>query len=364
MADALCGPSNPLQSFQKHASVDRTLQRDRILSRQSPSQGFRTPNPNASIVEAEYEAFVAGKPILEPFDPQHTWQNHHSPATFAENTRQKAPDWALDFQNLHVNEPRASPIPSTQFRQQAPMQRSSPGAWQQEFMQTHQPQGYQHQNPRLGYANTGYSMNARQSGPLDHVYSTPTAAQHSESQTKESFDEEAFENAFSQANLELQNTTDANATFTPSKPPEAKSIPNDRIDYRIGSDKILDESLNRREEKSDTRAADDELAKTAGLLLENVKHDQSTKFQESNFLSLMRQLRDKEAKVEGDHIVSVRRTFNSKHLHCGLTTPVGRAAASPRRSRLSERPAGKRGSRTASADNRPNASVFSASSAS
>jgi len=38
MADALCGPSNALQSFQKHASVDRTLQQDRLTSRQSPTE--------------------------------------------------------------------------------------------------------------------------------------------------------------------------------------------------------------------------------------------------------------------------------------------------------------------------------------
>ena len=38
MSDALCGPSNALQNFQKHTSVDRTLQQDRLLSRQSPSQ--------------------------------------------------------------------------------------------------------------------------------------------------------------------------------------------------------------------------------------------------------------------------------------------------------------------------------------
>ena len=55
---------------------------------------------------------------------------------------------------------------------------------------------------------------------------------------------------------------------------------------------------------SDTQEAD-ELAKTAGNLLENVKHDHSFKFQDSNFLSLMRQLRDKEVKVEGDSIVQV-----------------------------------------------------------
>lgn len=38
MSDALCGPSNALQNFQKHASVDRTLQQDRLVSRQSHSQ--------------------------------------------------------------------------------------------------------------------------------------------------------------------------------------------------------------------------------------------------------------------------------------------------------------------------------------
>ena len=38
MADALCGPSNALQSFQKQASVDRTLQQDRITARQAPAE--------------------------------------------------------------------------------------------------------------------------------------------------------------------------------------------------------------------------------------------------------------------------------------------------------------------------------------
>lgn len=33
MADALCGPSNALQNFQKHTTVDRTLQQDRFTSR-------------------------------------------------------------------------------------------------------------------------------------------------------------------------------------------------------------------------------------------------------------------------------------------------------------------------------------------
>lgn len=39
MADALCGPSNPLQSFKNHSQIDRTLQQDRIAgARHAPTQ--------------------------------------------------------------------------------------------------------------------------------------------------------------------------------------------------------------------------------------------------------------------------------------------------------------------------------------
>lgn len=47
----------------------------------------------------------------------------------------------------------------------------------------------------------------------------------------------------------------------------------------------------------------DALARTAGELLESVRHNQRAKFQNSQFLQLMRQSRDKEVKVEGDRIV-------------------------------------------------------------
>ena len=38
MADALCGPSNALQSLQKQTSVDRTLQQDRLATRRAPAE--------------------------------------------------------------------------------------------------------------------------------------------------------------------------------------------------------------------------------------------------------------------------------------------------------------------------------------
>jgi hypothetical protein len=49
----------------------------------------------------------------------------------------------------------------------------------------------------------------------------------------------------------------------------------------------------------------DELAATAGALLQGVSHDMSKKFQESEFLALMRRLRDGEVRVEGNDMVEV-----------------------------------------------------------
>ena len=44
----------------------------------------------------------------------------------------------------------------------------------------------------------------------------------------------------------------------------------------------------------------DELARTAGHLLSSIQHDTSDKFQNSQFLALMRKIRDGEVRVEGE----------------------------------------------------------------
>lgn len=53
------------------------------------------------------------------------------------------------------------------------------------------------------------------------------------------------------------------------------------------------------------RNDDDEMAATAGRLLEKVADNTSEKFQNSQFLELMRRLRDREVRVEEDKIVEV-----------------------------------------------------------
>lgn len=207
-----------------------------------------------------------------------------------------------------MHETQEAPLPSARFREEAPLQRSSPGPWQQEFLQRERPQNVQHQQSRLGHANLDYPLHTYHSASYSHGYRAPASEQHVESHEKASFDEEAFEKAFNLASQELQEDK-------VDQPPasEAYNVPDQSINYRIGSDRIFDDSLKRQEENSEVREAD-ELARTAGQLLENVKHDQSTKFQESSFLSLMRQLRDKEVKVDGDNIVNV--SFAPRRIAC------------------------------------------------
>lgn len=130
-----------------------------------------------------------------------------------------------------------------------------------------------------------------------------------ETQTEDIYDEAAFERAFDAAREEMQQSEESahreetrlDAGLHDIKAQESEAWTDHS---RIGSDRILDEAQERREKGKEADDAE-ELARTAGQLLENVKGDQSQKFQQSHFLSFMRQLRDKEVRVEGDKLVDV-----------------------------------------------------------
>ena len=67
------------------------------------------------------------------------------------------------------------------------------------------------------------------------------------------------------------------------------------------------------QKESSQQPADDELARTAAVLLESVKDETNPKFQNSQFLGLMKQLRDGEIVVEGNQMVeSDGRTSSTK----------------------------------------------------
>ncbi|MCJ1436284.1 hypothetical protein MMC27_005662 [Xylographa pallens] len=361
MTEALCGPSNPLQNIQKHTGVDRTLQQDRPVFNQPSSQGFRSaPGPHAGHLDAEFQAFQAGHPLNGGFQEQHQFQQ---PGLISGSPSQQLSGWATDFQHLNINHARSTPIPPSRFKHEAPLQRHTPGGWHHEFVQQQGRQLSAHNDTPQVYASSSFYPQ-EQYLPFSTVTEagellSPISPQKQpEGQQEDVFDEAAFEKAFEIARTEVLQTdaqSDRDTLMTERRQVESLGIEEDlkkwwasgpllkprdgtnshdlseqllqsiiahqrafldqsdsenfadsypTRELKIGSDAVLEEALKLQDEHDPSWEAD-ELARTAGQLLDNLKDEHSQKFQNSSFLALMRQLRDKEVRVEGDQMVDV-----------------------------------------------------------
>ncbi|KAH8808610.1 hypothetical protein F5884DRAFT_792878 [Xylogone sp. PMI_703] len=313
MADAMCGPSNALQNFQKHTTTDRTLQQERLISRPGPSQGFRsTAGQNVGVLDPEFEAFQAGQLPLDPGFQPHAF----SPAP--QHVHQPPPaNWASDFQRLNISN-TPSPVPQQPFMQQHPQQKQNLGGWHQEFA-LHQSQMT---NPATAQASAPqythsyqFPMMSNMAGPANFTGAYAGGHQDqvpAEAQQTEMFDEEAFARAFEEASkmeehmkeeLEQQQAEQQLDELVVKEQTETgvEAEPHEQI--RIGADLIHDPRDQRQQDRQEQEDPD-ALARTAGQLLNSVRDNQSEKFKNSAFLELMRQLRDREVRVEGDQIVS------------------------------------------------------------
>lgn len=79
----------------------------------------------------------------------------------------------------------------------------------------------------------------------------------------------------------------------------------DEAGYMKTPQNEIAEQQPKQQEEQPKMNDDDEMAATAGRLLERVADNTSEKFQNSQFLQLMRRLRDREVRVEGDKMVEV-----------------------------------------------------------
>lgn len=127
----------------------------------------------------------------------------------------------------------------------------------------------------------------------------------------EVFDEAAFARAFEEAaqselesELAQQQESESAAGVMINESAERFLNSGEPQLERIGADLIHD-PLKDGENVVEQQNDPDALARTAAQLLDSVKDNQSDKFQNSTFLELMRQLRDKEVTVEGDKIVDL-----------------------------------------------------------
>jgi hypothetical protein len=136
-----------------------------------------------------------------------------------------------------------------------------------------------------------------------NAHQAPQQAHLEPSASVQQFDESAFEAAFEQAHadMELQAVTpEIEQHMHDTNQVEMTESTHEEL--RIGSDNIA--QSDKQDIQSQIRDAD-ALAQTAGQLLDSVRHEQSEKFQQSNFLALMRRIRDREVEVKGDEFREV-----------------------------------------------------------
>ncbi|KAF8420485.1 hypothetical protein EV426DRAFT_612485 [Tirmania nivea] len=315
---SLCGPTNALSSLQKHATSDRTLQQDRLHAQAGPSIPQSIRSSHTSNLCHEFDSFSSGSSDFL----------HAPPAQLGGGI----PSWAAEFQQLRVSQPTLQHnIPRGTWASPAPVAASS---WHTEFLSTlSQPKTaytptpqqqflHQQQQPQLHFLKQHQQQQQQQSTQ----FSSPALRTHLPS----AYDSPNYLHDTQNIFYPHQHLHDPLADDYFSPPPESKaqqeasdaafalafdeaqrwqleSSQHDVLDSLSQStpapttDNTAEEKGKRKDKVDDS----DELSRTAGQLLESVATEQSQKFKESNFMKLMRQLRDKEVKVEGGEFVGV-----------------------------------------------------------
>lgn len=213
-------------------------------------------------------------------------------------------------------------MPAGQFRTEAPLIRSTIGGWQNEFMRQRsgvsspvaqgkqvaqdQPQFNMNTNmPYLNYSSPTYQSYGsgmyQDGGFQQQQQQQPQMSMEQQVQMSDVDFDAAFQEAIAHAQEmdQLGQMTDVSETIESSTTFEQTTttmkIGSDAIEYREQSERTADQ---------DSRDAD-ELARTAGQLLRSVNSETSTKFQNSQFLDLMRRIRDREVEVQNNDLHDV-----------------------------------------------------------
>ncbi|EIN11880.1 hypothetical protein PUNSTDRAFT_63530 [Punctularia strigosozonata HHB-11173 SS5] len=280
---AECGPVNPLQGLAKRLDQDRGLQQDyfgasgagsskeAFRSQQAAAPGFQQ---DAARFFSEARSPVPSFPGASSFDmsalrvsipPVQTRPMQTIPGPSSAGV-----DWAADFMQI-------MPGPSSS-RQERKIAAPVPSAQTQAHQQPSSLGPLQHQPP-LGVMN---QPNPLWSAPVQaHIMSpmpfAPAQISHAQEERQiTQHDAAKWEKAFL--------TQFHRGDFIP--------------DSQISS-----EPTTSQPETQNAAVEQDELARTAGRLIEAISHEQNPKFKNSQFLGMMRQLRDREMVVEGNQMV-------------------------------------------------------------
>lgn len=248
---AECGPVNPLAQLGKRFGQDRGAQFDTHQDAGSAGSGFRTQS--AARGATPEDAAFFGAPAPTSLAPFHVDQMRRALPSVAPN------QWHADMEASFARGKAAAPARATTTARPpgAEALRAEP-AWARDFLQHVPARG----SPRTTVPRAPFAMGMRPlQMPMTAQYAPPAAA--------------ASASTTADAALASVSQSSWDSAFTAA---DAEALSADATDG-------------------------DELAAVAARLLDAVQHDSSDKFQQSEFLQLMRRLRDRESEVQGAEIV-------------------------------------------------------------
>ncbi|XP_006460809.1 hypothetical protein AGABI2DRAFT_117731 [Agaricus bisporus var. bisporus H97] len=281
---AECGPSNPLQNLSKRFENDRGVQQDHFgASRAGSSRdAFRTQTgpvdsdadatrffslPSTGAVPQFSTAFDVSAmrgalPLVSAQQPSQL----HSPAPLT--TAAATAGWAADFMTMNVDQGAVQKQVQGSNGSVGPVQmQQNPGDL------IHSPSPLMQNWSPMRFGMQGY------------MPQTPMQPQQQQQGSSSRFgDEISWDKEFTAQEMQFTNPTTSEVQETTHKP-----------DFN-----------------------GDELARTAAMVIENLKHETNPKFQNSQFMGFMKQLRDGEVIVDGDKVVeNDGRMRNSSQIEVG-----------------------------------------------
>ncbi|KAI1758055.1 hypothetical protein F4782DRAFT_10380 [Xylaria castorea] len=321
MADASCGPSNAFKGLARHIEQDRSHQQDRVVpSSQQPAQTFRS-TPLNSGVNDRFWAFQQQNAVL-PLDPAASGQllphlgnlpSHPaqtSPLFQPQPMQQQAAfaqsatgDWINDFQRMNFSNTHARPLHNQPVQVPVVGQHNlanstmfnSPSPLYPAFQFYHPPStGLHPMQAQFSPLQAGNNMHTSQS--MDN------ASLALDAQVEAQLEQE-FENAMD--DWMLQNGSEDDDLTASLDAASAESPIHEATE----------------EESEGNEEQETELARAAQQLVDLLADNDTEKFKNSEFVSLMRRIASRQLTVQGNDLVETSPTPPG--------TDTGTASATP-----------------------------------
>ncbi|KAK0542985.1 hypothetical protein OC846_006333 [Tilletia horrida] len=287
---AECGPSNPLATLGKRFGQDHSTQRDRF--------GPAPPNvagPSSSSIRTQQHGTPAHQQGQDQFFGPGAARVPYDMSPLKQALPPQAPGVAdpqlqrAAFENsFRAPPPPAVMVSGTPHRA---LTAAATPAWAQDFLHASA------QQSTTAVAAPQLQAQSQTSGLQRPIYTPQFGGPMGAMQWHSSMHQQ--QPVFSPGQQQQQVSTPEPAWAT------AFAAFDQQQQDKLAEQEPATEQEAEQQQRPHTTVEDaDELAQTAGRLMETIAHEEDAKFKQSRFLDLMRRLRDREAGIEGTDIVA------------------------------------------------------------